>query len=97
MGSLNMNITTATVSDVPSILGEPYERRPILFFGICNLIAESRYSGGFLGSLKTNITTEKVSEVPSVQGGPYKRRPLEFFGICNIISRISILERFWGR
>ena len=33
-----MNIATEAVSEVPGIQGGPYERRPIEFFGICNII-----------------------------------------------------------
>ena len=84
---------TATVSEVPGVEGEPNERRPREFFGICNLISRNSFLGsrvsGFLGLLNMNIVRVPGSEIPGVQDGPYERRPLEFFGICNIISRIS--------
>ena len=45
--SLNMNIATETVSEVPGDQGGPYERRTLEFFGICNLIRQISFLGGF--------------------------------------------------
>ena len=64
-----MNIATAVVSEEPSVQGGPYERRPLDFFGICNLISQNSFLGGFLASLYMNIVTATVSEVPGVHGG----------------------------
>ena len=32
LGLLNTNIATATVSELPGVNGEPYERRPLEFY-----------------------------------------------------------------
>ena len=91
-----MNIATETVSGVPSVQSWSYERRPLEFFGICNIICRNSLLG-FLGSLNMNIPTAAVSEEPSVPGGPYERRPLEFSGICYIGSRNSLFGGLLGR
>ena len=45
-----MNIETATVSGVPSVQSWSYERRPLEFFGICNIISRNSLLGSFWDS-----------------------------------------------
>ena len=40
-----MNIETVTVSEVPGAQGGSYERRPLEFIGICDIIRRISFSG----------------------------------------------------
>ena len=44
-----MNIGTAMVSEVAGVLGGPYERRPLEFFEILNIISRNSLLGVFWG------------------------------------------------
>ena len=49
LGSLNTEIATATISQVPGVQDRPYESRPLEFFGIYNIISRITLLGGFWG------------------------------------------------
>ena len=94
--SLNMNIATATVSEVPGVQSGPNECRPLEFFGICNLNSRNMYSGVF-GVAEHEYRNGNSLRGTCSQNRPYERHPIEFFGIYNIISQNSLLGGFWGR
>ena len=52
---------------------------PKSFIGICNIIAESRFSGVF-GVDEHGYRDGNGLQSTWVQGGPHERRSLEFYG-----------------